>query len=131
MKLLITLLVAIFMPIFAFAQEMVASISNEQFLLDLLASVGGLKGASALVIAGVVVQLLLKLLKTPIGLSLLKGVKGAHLLTAVLVLTVAGGVIGLMTAGGLGIGAALLHSSTLAAFSVLLNQVYQQYIEKK
>ena len=112
----------------AFAEEVI--IPTQDFIMFLLQSVGEIKGASTLSISYSVVQVLVKFMSSELWGSWFKKVSGATKITVVLVLTLASGILGLMTAGGLPFGAALLHSSTLAAFSVLANQLYKQYAEK-
>lgn len=124
-------LFALFLPVFAFAQEAVpAPISNDDFLKLLIESIGGAKGASALVIAGIVVKVLLAFLSSNFFNQFFKNVSGAVKLLIVSALSLASGVIALMVSG-LPLGAALVHSSTLTAFLVLFNQIYKQFIEKK
>jgi len=104
---------------------------DKDLLQHLLVSMGGLKGASALAIAFVISKFLLLLLLSPIFSnifpSLLKG--GVKLLIA-LGLNVVVGVLGLMVAD-VSFGAAIVHSSSLAAFSLLGNQAYKQWLTKK
>ncbi len=109
----------------------VPAVSNTDFLQALIQSLGGIKGAGALAIAGVVVQLLIKFLGTPLAGSVLANVSGAWKLTAVVTLSLVSGVLALMLPPtSLGLGAALVHSSTLTAFMVFGNQVYKQFLEK-
>ncbi len=116
-------------------QPVLTDVSNQDFLGDLLQSLGGLNGASALAATAILIKLLLKFLSTPWGQNVLgkafKDMAGGWKLTIVTGLSLAGGVIGLMTAGGLSAGAALVHSTTLAAFMVFSNQIYKQFFEKK
>ena len=100
-------------------------LQNEQFLKLLIESVGGLKGASTLVLVAGVVQLLIQFLKTPWAGQLFKNVKGSLKLSIVAGLTLIGGVSSLMLVEGLGFGAAAIHSTTLTALTVFLHQVYK------
>jgi hypothetical protein len=104
---------------------------DKDLLAHLLLSMGGLKGASALAIAFVISKFLLLFLLSPlfsnIFPSLLKG--GVKLLVA-LGLNVVVGVLGLLVAE-VPLSAAIVHSSTLAAFSLLGNQAYKQWLTKK
>ena len=115
---------------FAFAQDVVAPISNEDFLKLLVESIGGIRGAASLAVAGIVVKLLLAFLSSEFFGKLFKNLSGEIKLLIVSALSLAAGVIALMTSG-LPLGAALVHSSTLTAFLVLFNQIYKQFIEKK
>lgn len=133
----------ILFPCLLLAQEVVAPAlpvpvvdPNMDFLNLLMQSLGGIKGASALAIAGIVVKLLLKALDLPLVAGLMgkafKDWASGLKLTVVLALSYVAGVIGLMVPPtSLSLGAALVHSSTLAAFVVLSNQVYKHWIEKK
>lgn len=108
-----------------FAQEVV-ELPMDQFLSDLIASLGGFKGASAMGIVAIVVQLLMKLSKTKLG-----EYAGRYKLLVVYGLTVVAGVLSLMTAGHLSFMAALIHANSLAAFQVLGHEVVDQFIRKK
>lgn len=137
MKMLLAFVFALFLPFFAYAQEVVQPVlelppvTNTDFLQLLIQSLGGLKGASALAIAGTAVQVLLKFLATPWAGGLLKNVKGGTKLLVVSGLSMLGGVLALMVPPtSLSLGAALVHSTTLTAFMVFANQLYQQLLEK-
>lgn len=95
-------------------------------LMFLLQSLGGIKGASTLAIVVLVSQLLMKFVATP----LLK-LDGAMKLLIISGLTIVGGVAGLMIQTGIDLGAALMHSSILAALSTYVHQLYKQFIVKK
>ncbi len=104
--------------------------STYDFFQFLLASLGGLKGASALVAAGVLVQLAVKFLSTGFFNKLFLKISGAAKLMIVSGLTLVSGVLGLMSQG-VSLGVALAHSSTLAAAMVFIDQVYKHFSEKK
>jgi len=116
----------IFLPLCLFAQDVVTDVvvSNEDFIKLLIESIGGVKGASTLAIVGIVVQLVMAFFNTKFGGNL---VKGSVKLLIVTGLTLVGGVIGLMVSGGLDIGAALIHSTTLSALMVFVNQLIKQF----
>ena len=117
---------------FSFAQEAVAVLpdsSNLDFLEFFLKSIGGAKGMSGLALVAIVVQVLMKFVGTPWANGLLAG-KGEMKLTLVLALTYVGGLTTLMVSG-LTFGAAFLHSTSLSALLVLLNEVYSRFIAKK
>jgi len=102
-------------------------IQNEVFLKALVESIGGLKGASTLVVVAGVVQLLIKFLKTPWAGFLFKNVKGSVKLALVAGLTLIGGVSGLMLVEGLSFAAAAIHSTSLTALTVFLHQIYKHF----
>lgn len=129
MKFLFILVAMLFAPIIALAQD--AVISNDQFIMDLIQSIGGLKGAGAMAIGLVVAQLLVKFLKTPIAGSLMKNVNGKAKLIIVSLLTVASAVLSLKASTDISWIAALTHSSVLATISVYFHQFYKEFIEKK
>jgi len=122
----------ILMP-FGFTQELLAPImpdvSNVDFLEFFLKSIGGAQGASALAIVALVVQVLMKFVATPWANRLLVG-KGETKLAIVLLLTYIGGLTALIISG-LTFGAAFLHSTSLSALLVLLNEIYSRFIAKK
>lgn len=108
--------------------------TNEDFFAALATSIGGIKGLGALGVAGVIVNLIMFFLYSPIGNSVLPKkfeTEGYKLLLA-LFLYMVSGVIGLMLPPtSLSFGAALIHSTTLAAFGVLFNQIGKKYIKSK
>lgn len=103
---------------------MIPVMPTQDFLALLLDSIGKIKGASAMTLAVLVTQILLAFFKTPMG-----EFAGKYKLLAVLVLSLATGILGLMMSG-LDWKAALIHSSTLAAFQVLAHQLYVQFVKK-
>ncbi len=130
-------------PLFAYAQEAVAPAvaavattadPNVQFLQMLLASLGGLKGASTLAIVGAVIQMLLQFIDLPWATGVFGKMfsdwQGHKKLLTVSFLTLVGGVVSLVSLNHLSWGAALVHSTTLTAFMVFANQIYQQVTKK-
>lgn len=99
----------------------------------LLASMGGLKGASALVIAFVLSKFLLLLLLSPFFTNMFPSLlKGSVKLTVVLGLNLVVGVLALMVPPvELPFSAAIMHSSVLALASVFANQAFKQYLTAK
>jgi hypothetical protein len=91
----------------------------------LLTSIGGLKGASSMAIAAVVIQGLMLLFRTKLG-----EMAGKFRLLIVSVLTLVGGIIALKISGVEG-PALFMHSTTLLSFQVLLNQVMKQFFSAK
>jgi hypothetical protein len=101
-------------------------ISEVAFLTKLVESLGGLGGMTALGIAALATQLIMLALKTSLAAA---KVPGKIRLLLVCGLSLVTGVLGLLAAD-VDFGAALLHSTTLAAFQVLLHQVKKQFVEK-
>lgn len=100
----------------------------EQSDLDSLGkAINGLAGGGAMAIAFLVAQILMLLAKGSLGAKF----TGAWQLVTVSGLTMICGVLSLCIVGKLDLGAALVHSSTLTAFSVFANQVVQKLIAKK
>lgn len=112
-----------FVGLKAFADDAVIPPTADEFGA-LLASLGGLKGASFVAIAVVVVQGIMLLLRSKLG-----EMAGKYRLLIVYLLSVVGGVLALRIAG-VDLGAALLHTQTLAALQVLVNQVIKQFFQK-
>lgn len=113
----------------AFAQDAVPVVTNDEALQALFSMVGGLKGASAIAIAYAVCQFLMKFIGTPWADSLLKN-NGQWKLTIYLVLSLLVTTLGVVVAGGTW-GAALASGGAVAAFGVLVNQLWKQFMEKK
>lgn len=99
----------------------------------LLASMGGLKGASALVIAFVISKFLLLLLLSPIFSNMFPSLLKGHVkLTVATGLNLVVGVLALMVPPvELPFSAAIVHSSVLALASVFANQAFKQYLTAK
>jgi hypothetical protein len=131
MKLFLSFVFMMLFPFMVFAEDAPVVVPNQEFLGFLIQSIGGFSGASTLVAVGLVVQILMKFIGTPWADLLFGAASGKWKLLIVAVLSLAGGVLGLMTAGGLTLGAALVHSATLTAVMVLFNQVYKQFILKE
>lgn len=110
---------AIINPLFAQIAE-----PTTQEIMSFITALGGLKGAGAFVIAGIVVQGLMLLFRSKLG-----DFAGKFKILVVYFLSIASGIIALKIAG-VDIGAAFVHSNTLAALQVFLNQLYKQFFEK-
>ena len=95
------------------------------WLMLMVAAIGGMKGMSALAIAASVSQLLLKFLSTPLAKF-----AGKYKLLAVTGLTLVTGVLALMVASDMSMFVALMHSTTLAAFQVFVHQIWKQFVKK-
>lgn len=115
---------------FAFAQDVsIPEVTNDAFVQMLLASMGGFKGATALVIVGIAIKILIAFLGTPLFGSIFKKVTGQIKLLIVSGLSIIAGVITQMSLG-VTFTAALLQGASLATILVFLNQVYKQFFDK-
>lgn len=116
------------LPMLAFGQEAVdlsKELPIQDFVMSLVESIGGFKGASSLAIAAAVVQLVMKFFRTSLA-----SFAGKYKLVIVYLLSVVSGVMSMKLAG-VDLFAAFLHSNTLAAIQVFGNQVYKQFIVKE
>lgn len=104
---------------------------SPEFLDYLVASFNGIKGASIFGAAALVVQLILKALDQPFSKHWFGNKSGLSKLLIISGLTFAVTPLGLISGAGLSVGAALMHSTTLASFMVFLNQLYRQAMEAK
>ena len=112
-------------PVFAqIAGDVMAEPSSVE-IMAFLSALGGIKGAGALGIAAMAVQGLMLLFRSKLG-----SFAGKFKLLLVLLLSLVSGVIALKM-HGVDLGAALLHSSTMASFQVFANQVYKQFFAKE
>jgi hypothetical protein len=102
-----------------------------EFLDFLVASFNGIKGASIFGAAALMVQLLIKVMDQPFSNHFFGNRSGLNKILIVSALTFAVTPLGLVSGAGLSIGAALVHSSTLASLMVFLNQLYRQAMEAK
>jgi hypothetical protein len=129
------LLAVILWPALAIAQAVAASlpasmpasmpvIPYDQALQQLLALLGGLKGATAMAVVVVVVQGLMLALKTPLG-----DYAGKYKLLAITGLTLVGGV-GALLLSHVTIVGALTNATTIAAIQVFIHQIVSQFTEK-
>ncbi len=116
-------------PFALFAQEVPAPISDIDAVQQILA-VLTTKGLSGLALVAAVVQVLMIALRSNYVIAKFGDLKGSTRITALLALTMVGGIVTLMMQG-MTIIPAILHSTTIAAFQVLANQVYKQYFVKK
>lgn len=117
----------------AIAQEtapVLQDVSMIDFITLLIQSLNGLKGAGALGAAAVLVQLVLAFAKTPLAGMFFEKLPSGLKLVTVTGLSVLAGVVALLVSG-VTLGAALVHSSTLAAFTVFAHQVYKHFFQKK
>jgi hypothetical protein len=128
MKKLGILFFGLFAAHVAFAQEAVDP--TVDFLKLLIESIGGMKGASALAIAALVVQLIVRFLDLPFVGGWFGEKSGWIKLLIVSGLTMVAAPIGLV-ATGMSWPAALIHSATLSAVMVFVNQVMKQFAARK
>lgn len=99
-------------------------IENTDFILELLKSMGGFKGASMMAAAVLVTQLLMKAFQTKLADK-----AGKWRLLAVTFFSLASGILALKLSG-IDWMAAVMHSTTLAALQVFVNQFKKQFIDK-
>ena len=114
----------------AFGQVMEPPMPPSDFFEILIKSLGGIKGASKLAIAGIVVKVLLAFANSQLFGKAFSKVKGSMKLIIVLALSLVAGVIALMSEQGMDLSTAMMHSTTMSAFLVLVNQLYKQFFEK-
>lgn len=133
LKRLLAILAILLVPAVAFAQVDPASLpvllptadlSTEQALGELLKSLGGFKGATALGIVFLVVQASLLFFRTKLA-----DFAGKWKLVIVTALSLVGGVIGLLVSG-VPLLAALTHATTFTSLQVFGNQFIKQFAEK-
>lgn len=106
-------------------------ISNMDFFSDALKQLSSAEfNAGGLVLAGVVVQIFVKFLKTPFCGSIFPAFSGFGKLCIVYVLSIISGII-VLKSQGLSWPAVLVHSQTVFAYGVLLNEVLKHYNEIK
>jgi len=104
-----------------------AVVAGDEFFQFLIKSIGGTKGMKILGIVGVVSQIVMKALQTP----LIGKWAGKWKYLSIYAFSLVGGVVGLMTVGELSFWPAMLHANTLAAFQSLGHQGYKQFVAKK
>ena len=107
----------------------VVPIPNEEYIKLLIESLGGLKGATALGIAGIVVKVLLATFNSELLGKQMDKLTGKYKLLLVTLLSLVGGIVALVSTG-MPVLTALVHSSILPMFAVFVNQVYKQFVEK-
>lgn len=108
----------------AFGQDVIPPESAGQWEAFLTA-IGGTKGAGIMGIIVALIQILLLILKSPLGY-----LAGPYKLLLVTALTMFLGVTSLKIQG-FDWQSALMHSTTLASFQVFLNQIWKQLREAK
>lgn len=116
-------------PVLVFAQDMTAPIGDIEALQKILAVVTG-KDLAGMSLVAAIVQAIMYALRSSFVVKLIGETNAKYRLAAVLVLSYAGGIVTLM-GGGLGFVAAFMHSTSLAAFQVLVHQLYSLYLEAK
>ena len=98
---------------------------NQDFMEMLIKSFGGVKGMTTLGIVGLASQLLMKFMATSWFNSIIPISKSSWKLPMISLLTIVGGVIGLMMGEHMTLLAALVHSTTLSAVMVFSHQWLQ------
>lgn len=97
----------------------------------LIKSLGGAVGVKALGASGTLVQILIRVLQSPLADGFFEKRKPWVRLAIISVLTFAITPLGLMVAGGIPLAAALVHTTTLNAFMVFLDQLLKHAPKKK
>lgn len=128
---LFALLAALLIPALAIAQAVIepaslptTDLTTDQAFGELLKSLGGFKGATALGIVFLVIQAVLLFFRTKLA-----NFAGKWKLLIVTGLSLVGGVIALLVSG-VPLLMALTHSTTFAALQVFGNQFVKQLAEK-
>jgi len=104
-----------------------SDLTVDVFLKALVESLGSFKGASALMLVALLAQLLMLLLRTPLGKF-----AGKWKLLIIYLLSMVGGAVALkVSTPEMGWLAIVLHSNTLAMAQVFANQVKKQFWDKK
>lgn len=116
-------------PLMVFAQVAADPISDLDAIQQILAQLTGGKLAGLALVAAVV-QVIMIALRAQTVVKMIGEAKGQLRLALVLLLSYIGGLVVLMQ-GGMSLGAAFMHSSSLAAFQVLAHQIYTVYMESK
>lgn len=99
-------------------------VTNEQWVLELMTLIGGVSGMSQMAVIAAVVQLLMRLFKTPLG-----EYAGRWRLVIVSGLTFLGALIAGIASGSSLIGI-LLSGAVLTSMQVFVNQLYKQFKTK-
>lgn len=127
----LVMLMVFLTPLILLAQDVPPPVSDHEFVLYLIQSLGGFSGAKALAVVYLVAQILIKFVATPLFDKIFgKKMDADTKLLVVSVLTLVTGITTLMNVEGLPFGMALLHSTTLLAISVLINQIYKKFFSK-
>lgn len=113
-----------------FAAPAIENIETDSIRL-LLKSAGGYLGVKALGASGSLIQILIRVLRSPGSDKFFQKQKPWVRLALISGLTFAITPIGLMTISGIPLAAAILHSATLNAFMVFLDQVMKKAPRKK
>lgn len=125
--------IGLFVMSFAtFAQEVVApAMPTDEFISLFIESLGGLKGASALAIVILVLKILFAFLNSEIAgkIAFMKNLDPGLKLFIILFISYVSGVLTLMSVSNLSFGAAFIHSTSMSALIVLLNQGYKKFIK--
>ena len=119
------LAVAFFSSVALSQGDMVIYPPTEQDWALFFASIKGTKGIASLGGAAAIVQLLLYLFRSDLGILL-----GKWRLVAVTLLTTLSGAL-LLKLSGLDWPSSLMHGTTLSAFQVFIHQFYKQFFIKK
>lgn len=100
------------------------NLDTEIFLQAAMVALGSWKSLGAMGVAALITQLLMLMLRTPLG-----SFAGKWKLVVVYLLSVVSGLL-VLKVSGMSWGAAALHTQTLAAFQAWAHQMYKQFVEK-
>lgn len=130
MKTVAFLILAVFTPLVVMAQIDLSVIFGNVDAIQMILSQLTTQKLAGLGLVGGVIQVLMILLRTDIVIKYAGKMSAQVRFAIVAGLSLVGGIVALM-AGGLTFGAAIMHSTTLAAFQVFFHQIYTMYIETK
>ena len=107
-----------------------STVTDADFFQSIGSAIGGMKGASTIVIIGILLQIAFKFLSTPLSGKTFPQLSGKTKITVVLVLSTLSTLVGLV-AQGMDWKAAALSGVGLAAISSLIQQLWTQYVGQK
>lgn len=129
MRFVLLITMSIFASIAVYAQALTDSVSDS-FAFDQIMQIFQGPHLAGLALVAAVVQSLMLILRTEFVISRFGSASASVRLALVFLFSTIGGVVQLMS-NGMTLHAALLHSTTLAAYQVLGHQLYTVYLEKK
>jgi hypothetical protein len=130
MKYLIIFLSVLFLGVVAIAQSVTSTTlvnmqpPDAQEVAGFIKAIGGWKMLGLMGIAMGAVQAAILVIRS----NFVK-LEGQYTLLLVLGLSLISGVL-VLTSGGMALGEAAIHSQTLAALQVFINQIWKQFVEK-
>ncbi len=117
-------------PMIVFAQEVVAPVTDLDFLGKLLQFFGEYKSMTSLALAAGAVQLLILFFNAPISGKIFSKLDAQLKLIIVTALSIVAGLIAQKIAG-ISFGDAFWSAANLAAVQVFLHQIYLKFFSKK